>query len=142
MERKYRKLVLGIPVVLVLILASGSGNTVIGQSNNVDNKTVQAPIWVTCTPVEVAEFDIINNPSTGPDSRIHVMCKETYAWGRYFGLPPWKPALASGLIEMATEAMYRGKSMQVLYDPDDLTGPSFGCSRSNCRPLKGVLVRP
>src|SRR5574341_461284 len=93
---------------------------------------------VPCDPVEIATF---YNPG-GPVSRVHVKCKSAVDGISYFAVSTVDAANADMILRILTTAYTDGggKTLSILYDPDDLSGASFGCLISNCRPIGGVLL--
>ena len=87
--------------------------------------------WEACTPTEVAAFE----------NRIHIRCEQTLDDGiRYIALPTTDSGHASRVLTLMTSPALARRVLRVRYDPDDLTGASFGCQNRNCRRLRGVVV--
>ncbi len=93
---------------------------------------------VPCDPVEIATF---YNPG-GPVSRVHVKCGSAVNGISYFAVSTVDSANAAMILSILTTAYTDGggKTLSILYDPNDLSGESFGCLTINCRPIGGVLL--
>ncbi len=93
---------------------------------------------IPCTPIEIATF---YNPG-GPVSRVHVKCASAVNGIDYFAVSTADAVNAQMILSILITAYTDagGKTLSILYDPDDTTGPSFGCLINNCRPIGGVLL--
>lgn len=93
----------------------------------------EAMIWYRCTPANVASFT----------TRIHVKCTVAASGGiQYFAYPARETANASRFLSLLTTAAVAGKQVDILYDPADTSGASYGCGTSDCRPIVGVALLP
>ncbi|MCC7353372.1 MAG: hypothetical protein IT330_06395 [Anaerolineae bacterium] len=93
----------------------------------------EAVIWYRCTPANVASYV----------TRIHVKCTVAASGGiQYFAYPTRETANASRFLSILTTAAVAGKQVDILYDPADTSGASYGCGVSDCRPITGVALLP
>jgi len=81
------------------------------------------PEWTWCTPRSVM---------TG-EHRLHVRCEESVGGISFFAASTEDPALAARYLSSLSTAMVAGKTVQILYDPADLSGAAFGCQTNDCR---------
>ena len=86
--------------------------------------------WVNCTANSVAVFS----------HRIHVRCSQSYSGIRYFAYPTSDATSAARFLSLLTSAQVSGHMLQVLYDPADHSGASYGCALSDCRPIQAVAL--
>lgn len=92
-----------------------------------------AETWYRCTPAHVAAF-------TG---RIHIRCTAAAPGGIwYFAYPTRDTANASRFLSLLTSAEVAGKQVDILYDPANTSGVSFGCAANDCRTIIGVSLLP
>ncbi len=82
-----------------------------------------------CNPVSVASFG----------NRVHVKCAGGDGPIVFFALNTTNPGAAS-FTTIATAALVHNKSLLIVYDPNNNTGPSFGCALGNCRPASAIFV--
>jgi hypothetical protein len=90
-----------------------------------------ANTWVLCNVTEVGHVDV---------NRVHVACSNSPGGMRFFAVRNADSELANRLISLGTAAMIHDLDLYLLYDPNDNSGPPFGCAASDCRPAKGVVV--
>ncbi len=94
--------------------------------------TAQAtPTWVTCTPTESMMFS----------QRIHVKCASAVGGIIYFSLGTNNDAAAERALSMINTALVAGRSLAVLYDPDDTGGTAIGCLSFDCRLIQAIGIR-
>ena len=86
--------------------------------------------WVNCTPDNVAVFS----------NRIHVHCKQSYSGIRYFAYPTSDAASVARVLSVLISAQVAGHTLQILYDPADRSGSSYGCNVSDCRHFEAVAL--
>jgi len=92
-----------------------------------------ASTWYRCTPANTTAYT----------SRIHVKCTVATAGGiLYFAYPTRDTANASRFLSLLSTAVVAGKQVDILYDPADLSGASYGCATSDCRPIIGIALLP
>ncbi len=93
-----------------------------------------------CVPVEVATF---YGGSGNPVNRVHVKCKSAVEGSiSYFAVSTADADNAARILSVLITAYVQGqgKTLQILYDRDDLSGEAIGCLNSNCRLIGGVLL--
>lgn len=95
-----------------------------------DNVSLEAAVWVTCTPLEVMPY--VNA------QRIHVKCAESYSGIRYFAQSTTDTASVARSLSVLTTAQVAGRTLTIRYDPDDLSGANIGCLTSDCRLIIAV----
>jgi len=104
----------------------------VAQSTGTDDSAAitspSSSSWVNCTPNNVAVFS----------NRIHVRCTQSYSGIRYFAYPASDAAAVARFLSVLTSAQVSGHTLQVLYDPADHSGASYGCNISDCRPFQAV----
>src|ERR1700690_4257474 len=85
-----------------------------------------------CKPVEAATFT----------DRVHVKC-EAAVDGQflYFAASTSAdPKFAARALSVIEAGQLGGKYILVLFDPNDKTGPGFGCLIPDCRPMTGAVL--
>jgi hypothetical protein len=109
-------------MVIVVIILGATGLPV----------TKAAPLTVqsTCVPANVAIY--VGN-------RIHVKCTTPINGIGYFGLPASSPDAAS-VVALLSAAYIAQKPVYVSYDPNDVSGASFGCQANDCRTIQLVWM--
>jgi hypothetical protein len=91
-----------------------------------------APKFFTCNPTNVAVF---------PKSRIHVRCAPGDGSTVFFAFNVANAADdADRLLSLAATAIALKKRLEILYDPSDLKGASFGCLNNDCRVMQGLTM--
>ena len=92
-----------------------------------------AQTWYRCTPANTAAYT----------SRIHVKCTAATGGGiQYFAYPTRDTANASRFLSLLSTATVAGKQVDILYDPADTSGASYGCATTDCRPILAVALLP
>ena len=86
------------------------------------------PTWITCTPVNIVAYDI----------RVHVKCAAAVAGIQFFAAPTTDPANVARILSVISTAQVSGRTLFILYDPDDLIGDSYGCLTNDCRTIIAV----
>ena len=91
-----------------------------------------------CTPYEVVVY--AHSPSTGASNpqRLHVQCTAPVGNISYFAVPGSDPAEAARVLSIITTALVSGRTLNIQYDPADLSGASIGCQNSNCRLIQSI----
>ena len=72
-----------------------------------------------------------------PGSRIHVRCNPGDGAITFFALSVGNPD-ASRVLSVAATAVAARRPLQILYDPNDLSGAAIGCLNADCRLIQGV----
>lgn len=86
--------------------------------------------WVSCTPTEVMVY------TASP--RLHVRCAQAVGNIRYFAVSTSDAANASRVLSTISTATVAGRTLTILYDPNDKSGASLGCQENDCRLIKAV----
>ena len=94
---------------------------------------VSAPVlaaqtWANCRPNQIMVFD----------NRVHVECASSIGRIKFFAFPSADQAKVSRVLSVLSTAQVAGRTLSVLYDPADSSGPAFGCLSSDCRPIQGI----
>jgi len=84
-----------------------------------------------CKPVEAATFA----------NRVHVRC-ESPVDGKFsfFAVSTNDPKLAARTLSVIEAGQLGDKFIFVLFDPNDTSGPGFGCLLADCRPIKAAIL--
>jgi hypothetical protein len=90
-----------------------------------------ANTWVLCTITEAGHMDA---------NRVHVACSNSPGGFRYFAVRNADAELANRLLSFGTTSLVHGLDLYILFDPNDNSGPTFGCAVHDCRPAKAVAV--
>jgi len=73
---------------------------------------------------------------------VHVECSSAPAGIRYFAVDTTSSAEAARFTDLATAALVNNLILDIFYDDTDtLTGPTFGCDASNCRPALTINLQ-
>jgi hypothetical protein len=115
---KMTKLLSIIPAMLLVLAAAAAS---IRQGN-------AAQTVGTCTVSGVAVFD----------NRIHVRCSVPVGGFTFFAVAVSNSANAARLLTLFNSARTYNRQLSIWYDPNDLTGASFGCQNSDCRVARGA----
>src|SRR3954471_5272283 len=75
--------------------------------------------WASCTPDEVMVY------TAAP--RLHVRCMASVGNIRFFAISNSDQAQAARVLSVINTALVAGRTLSVLYDPDDLSGAAIGC---------------
>ncbi len=86
--------------------------------------------WTSCTPINVTAFNI----------RIHVECAAAVGGIRFFAASTDNPAHAARILSALSTAHVAGRTLDILYDPDDTSGTEFGCAEADCRTIIAVGI--
>jgi hypothetical protein len=79
--------------------------------------------WFYCTPENVMSYG----------NRVHIKCANSTAGIYYFAMSTSNAELADRFVSTATTALVAGRTAIINYNPNDLSGASWGCSTSDCR---------
>ncbi|MCP4690285.1 MAG: hypothetical protein GY859_19690 [Desulfobacterales bacterium] len=82
----------------------------------------------TCTPSNLAIYD----------TRVHVKCVESVGGIQWFATSTADSAKAARVLSVINTAMVTGRALFIYYDPEDVSGASFGCQASDCRIITGI----
>lgn len=88
----------------------------------------ESETWVICTPIVIGTFN----------NRVHVRCAQSYGGVDFFAAPTSNPANAARVLSTISTAQIAGRTLNILYDPDDLSGSDYNCDVGNCRALHAV----
>lgn len=125
-------------VVLLLLLVTALGIVAAGRLTAQAVQAQTAPpvglmsTFAPCTVLDVGVFI----------QRVHVRCTTTVniggniiAWWAY---PTSDSAGASRFLSLFETAKATGSTLTLYYDPNDLTGSTFGCGTTDCRRIWGA----
>lgn len=87
-----------------------------------------APTWSSCTPIEVMTFP----------NRIHIRCATAVSGIIFFAVGTSDAPNAARVLSILTTAQVAGRTLTILYEPNDLSGASIGCQNNNCRLIRAV----
>jgi hypothetical protein len=87
--------------------------------------------WAICTPADVAIYS----------ERLHVKCTAEVGGIWYFAAPTSNAAHAARVLSLLSTAHAAGRTLDILYDPDDLSGAAIGCQTSDCRLIIAASFR-
>ncbi|MCB0034771.1 MAG: hypothetical protein KDE51_12150 [Anaerolineales bacterium] len=131
-------LLIGIGMILSLVLmnwlplvsqtarADTQAAPLMWEQNNPED--ANAETWISCTPIGVATYY----------NRVHVRCAAAVGGISYFAAPTNNPANAARILSTLSTAQVAGRTLSILYDPNDLSGTDFGCLEADCRPIVAV----
>ena len=122
----------GLAIGAVIIVAALAGSGLRLRASTAVAAEPDASTWYTCTPANVATYT----------SRIHVKCTAATAGIIYFAYPTKDNANASRFLSLLSAALVAGKQVDILYDPADLSGTTYGCGSNDCRPIIAVALWP
>ena len=122
-------------LVLFLLLVAALGVAAAGRlSVQAVQAAHEAVVMSTfsCTPFDVGVFI----------TRVHVRCTasvniggNSIAWWSY---PTSDSAGASRFLSLFETAKATSSTLTIYYDPNDLTGSTFGCGKTDCRRIYGA----
>jgi hypothetical protein len=83
-----------------------------------------------CRPVEVMAYA----------NRVHVRCELPVAPNIVFLATSAQPdfRFATRVLALGATAQATQKTLVILFDPADTTGPDFGCAAADCRPIGAI----
>lgn len=87
-----------------------------------------AETWTACVPVEVATYQL----------RIHVRCAAAVGGISFFAASTQDAAYAARLLGVLTAAQVAGRTLNILFDPADLSGAAIGCAVNDCRLIRAA----
>ena len=141
----FKRVLVSVALILVgMLLAwvlTGSAGPWLGLGGSQEAQAAQHPPadpnatadWYTCTSVGVATYA----------ERIHVECSSPAPGGiRFFALSTADSHNAARTLSVLSMAHVTGKSLEILYDPVDLSGAAFGCQENNCRLILSAIIQP
>ena len=123
-----------VPVVFFLSLILGLA----ASSSAQQNLTI-----FSCTPAQVGSFNSYNfgTPITG---RVWVQCIPPlpFPGQLFFAVPLTDAAEAARFLSLFTAAFVAGKTIDIGYNPSDLSGQTFSCTTTtNCFPAVSATIR-
>lgn len=74
-----------------------------------------------------------------PGSRIHVLCNPGDGQIAFFALSVANPDV-SRVLSSAQTAVVARRPIQIMYNPNDLSGAAIGCLALNCRLIQGIFL--
>jgi hypothetical protein len=84
----------------------------------------------TCVPNGAADFS----------NRIHIRCSTFNGPIGYFALSTADPNRAARVLGLAAGAVLTGQTLDINYDPSDLSGSALGCGTADCRLITWVQL--
>lgn len=122
----------GVPVIHRICRAASTGITLLLMLFGFSGAATAQSKWSACKPVETATFV----------ERIHVLCEQPVD-GKFafFAVSTANAPFAARALSIFEAGQLGDKFVNVLFDPADVTGPSFGCLAIDCRPFAAVTLR-
>jgi hypothetical protein len=75
-------------------------------------------------------------------ARVHVRCATPVSGGViFFAVRAADSPFADRFLKLATDALIAKRTLVIHYDPNDTTGPVWGCAIVECRPASGISMR-
>ncbi len=90
-----------------------------------------APKFFTCVPIDVSVY---------VKSRVHVRCGPGDGAIQYFAISVSDQNEANRVLSLVSTAYAMQKRINILYEPTDLSGASFGCGIADCRIIMGLAM--
>ena len=90
-----------------------------------------SPTWVSCTPVGTASYQ----------GRVHVKCAASVGGISYFAASTSDWAYVGRILSIGETAQVGGRTLDILYDPADLSGAAIGCATLDCRLIQAISLR-
>ena len=87
-----------------------------------------AQIWGSCATSGVAVFE----------NRIHVRCASPIMGFTFFAVSTSDPQNVQRFLTVLNAARTFNRTINILFDPTDLSGANFGCLNADCRVARGV----
>ena len=87
--------------------------------------------WISCAPVNTATYQ----------GRVHVKCAASVGGVSYFAASTSDSAYVARILSIGESALLGGRTLDILYDPADLSGASIGCATVDCRLIQGIAIR-
>jgi hypothetical protein len=87
----------------------------------------------TCLPVEV----------TTTKDRVQIKCKiplQAPAGLQFFAVGADDPAFASRVMKLAATAQIANAQIQIVFNPNDLSGERIGCPANTCRVIQAITL--
>lgn len=82
-------------------------------------------VWTSCTPENIAAYT----------TRVHVKCTAAVGGIQYFAVSTSNAAFAARTLSVLSTAQVAGRTLNILYEPDDTSNLPPGCMESDCRAL-------
>jgi hypothetical protein len=75
-------------------------------------------------------------------ARVHVRCAAPVSGGViFFAARTGDTPFADRFLKLASDALIAKRTLVIHYDPNDTTGPTWGCAIVECRPASGISMR-
>jgi hypothetical protein len=75
-------------------------------------------------------------------ARVHVRCATPVSGGViFFAVRAADTPFADRFLKIASDALIAKRTLVIHYDPNDTTGPVWGCAIVECRPASGISMR-
>jgi hypothetical protein len=87
-----------------------------------------AETWTSCTPTEVMTYKV----------RVHVRCAASVGGISFFVVETQDVAYAARVLSVISTAQIVGRTLNILFDPADLSGAAIGCQTNDCRLIRAV----
>lgn len=84
--------------------------------------------YFTCTPIGAGEFT----------NRVHIHCSNAQSGITYFAVQANDADRAARILGLVAGAVLAGHTIDILYDPNDLSGGVWGCNNVDCRIAQGA----
>jgi hypothetical protein len=117
------------PLILLAVLTSffmATGHGSVTPKLNSNSPSMET--WISCTPVEVATYG----------NRVHVECSSSTGGVRFFAASTSDWQNAARVLSVISTAQVAGRTLNILYDPSDLSGEFIGCQTNDCRLIRAV----
>lgn len=82
-------------------------------------------VWTPCTPENIAAYT----------TRVHVKCTAAVGGIQYFAVSTDNAAFAARTLSVLSTAQVAGRTLDILYEPDNTSNLPPGCMESDCRAL-------
>ena len=90
-----------------------------------------AATWISCTPTQSMVYS----------NRVHVKCATAVNGIYYFAASTSDANFATRILTTANTGVVSGRTLNVLYDPADLSGSAIGCANSDCRLISAIGLK-
>jgi hypothetical protein len=75
-------------------------------------------------------------------ARVHVRCAAPVSGGViFFAARTGDMPFADRFLKLASDALIAKRTLVIHYDPNDTSGPTWGCAIVECRPASGISMR-
>jgi hypothetical protein len=109
-------------LVANIVVSCVLGVTAVAQSAVLDTAA-------RCTPISVESRA----------NRVQVRCT-TDSGTASFAVPTTNAGTAQRFMDIALYALTNNKVVTIAYQPNDLSGPNFGCVMPSCRPARAIII--